>query len=87
MPKALRSAREDTLYSIEATQLLKTCLDTLNNLVFGLHVFSGLQMGEVQHAKKKWIDWYMDITELPTAQMYESRIKEARMNSLNKHPP
>jgi len=61
MPKALRSARKAALYSIEATQLLKTCLDTLNNLVFGLHVFSGLQMGEVQHAKKMWIDCDKDI--------------------------
>ncbi len=32
-------------------------------------------------------DWDKDITELPVTRMYESKIREVRMNSLNKHPP
>ena len=56
MPKALISTREHTLNPIEAAQLLKTCLDTLDYLVVRLARFAVLHISKVRHVLKVWID-------------------------------
>ena len=76
MPKALRSAREDALDPTEVDQLLKACLDTLDNLVIPLPIFAVLRIGAVQHALKTWMDWDKGIIPLPARQLcrgYECR--------------
>ena len=77
MPKSrLRSAKEDALTEVEAQLLLDACLDTLDNLVVRLPLFTGMRIGEVQHLKKSWLDWEKLIIVIPARQVcqcYECR--------------
>jgi len=76
MPKRIRSTREDAPNHTEVDQLLKACLDTLDNLMIPSPLFAGLRIGEVQQALKTWVDWDKGIVPLPARQLcrgYECR--------------
>ena len=84
MPKALGNLYEHDIKPFDAVQVLRTCLDTIGNLLFRSPLSTGSLVGRVSHT---WIALDRNIAELPTTQMYESKTKEVRMKSLNKHPP
>ena len=84
MPKALGNLHEHDIKPFDVDQVLRTCLDTVGNLLFRSPLSTGSLVGRVSHT---WITLDRNITELPVTRMYESKIKEVRMNSLNKHPP
>ena len=72
----LRSAKEDVLNEVEASMLLKACMDLLDNLTTRLPLFAGLRIGEVQHMRFSWLNWEKGIIEIPARQQcscYECR--------------